>query len=610
MRILAPLVLALVAFPVHAQAVERRIEWRIENAYPFFMHAEDWERLRPRDEESFNTWASRLQAMSEARTNEGVPLWPSSNRTQWEEGDSRQRGGKSKGFRPGYLSSEVRVLAKIEAGDPAAHCRWMNAAAAIPCDKEVVFSLAPESDSRIAVELPDGQKLWADVRVDRKIVLALGDSFSSGEGNPDKPQRFCRRTKESEICAPYELRGKGANWFSKAVSRGIEKADWLDDQCNRSLYSYQNLVAMWYASRSRHQVTYFLPLACSGAEIRDGLLKAQSDPPGGPRPKTPAQIDAAENVLGCKDGACRYYPNLILLSVGGNDAYFASLLTAILTPKVGHSVLGSMGMSVIRTAGDMDEVAGNANHRLTDSREIPQEIDEMLRRFPRTLAAERTQLVVTGYPNLLRREDGSWCSLGCEPWDEYSGKDWRRPDFAKNPDLQCRSSINHALNHVDFLPLFLSTRDWEFRITGDPTHPARELEQEVLNKSVISILNASLKQAYLTSPTINSFDFIWVGPPPATDNHGVCAADNGAQQRAELDWPWARSDGTWLGQPPFQWNAYEKRARWFRTPNDVYRTQVSTVSPPQGAYHPTAEYHSALAGEIVLALEVPTAPSP
>ncbi|NCT72669.1 MAG: hypothetical protein GXC75_17135 [Xanthomonadaceae bacterium] len=606
---LASLVLALVTFSVDATVLEKRVEWRIENAYPFFMHVEDWERLKPKDEESFSSWSSRLQEGAESLTAKGESLWPSSDRTQWEEGDSRQRNGRKKGFRPDYLSSEVRVFARVEGGDPATDCRWPDAGVTLPCNKEVAFSVPPESDNTIAVELPDGRKLVIKVRVDRKIVLALGDSFSSGEGNPDKPQQFCRRTKDSESCVPYELRGKGADWFPKAVSRGIEKADWLDDQCNRSLYSYQNLVAMWHASRNYHQATYFLPLACSGAEIGDGLLRDQSYPPGGTRPRTHAQLDAAESVLGCRAGACKYYPNLILLSIGGNDAYFASLLTAILTPKVGRSVLGSMGMSVIRNASDMDEVAGNANHRLTDPHEIPQEIDEMLRRFKRSVAAQRPKLVVTGYPNLLRREDESWCSVGCEPGVEYSGNDWRRPDFVKNPDLQCRSSINHALNHVNFLPFFLSPRDWEFRVTGEPSDPALELEQEVLDKSVISILNGSLKQAYLKSSAINSFDFVWVNPPPATDSHGVCAVDNRVNQRAELDWPWAREDGTWLVQSPFQWNAYEKRARWFRTPNDVYRTQVSTVSPPQGAYHPTAEYHSALAEEIVIALEGPTTPS-
>jgi len=606
MKLLAAFALSLVVLSANGQVMAQSIEWRVANAYPFFRNVEDWDRLRPRDDESFNGWANRLQTEAEARTRDGRSLWPSSSQTQWEEGASVRRGDRKKGFRSDYMDSEVKVLARLSGSQPALNCIWRDARMSLPCDAEIELSVAPATDNRITVELPDGRELGTNIRVDRQIILALGDSFSSGEGNPDRPQRFCRRQRDGG-CAPYELRGKGVNWFPKAVRLGIEKAEWLDSQCNRSLYSYQNLVAMWHASRDRHTATYFVPLACSGAEIKDGLFKAQSDPPGGRRPETPAQLDAAAEALGCNSGACRFHPNLILLSIGGNDAYFASLLTAVLTPKAGHSALGSMGMSIIRGAGDMDEVAGNANHRLTNSREIPQEIDDMLRRFENVFAAKRPQLVVAGYPNLLRREDGNWCSIGCERETTYSGKDWKHPDFTKNPDLQCRSSINHSLNHVSFLPL-ISTRDWTFRITGDPAAPKRNLEQEVLDQSVISILNNSLKQAYLSSSVIGSFDFIWVDPPPGTDNHGVCAVANRYQQRSELDWPWVGVDGTWLGGSPFQWNAYEKRARWFRTPNDVYRTQVSAVSAPQGSYHPTAEYHSALAEVVVRALDRSTVP--
>ncbi len=604
MKTILVLALVLAATSPVPHAHGQDIQWRIVNPYPFFMDAGDWNRLKPAADDTFESWTSKLQAQAEARTRIGEPLWPASNRTQWNEGDAKARPAIAKGFRPGYLDARLELSVGLSGIAPNGDCKWHMPTETKPCSQSVSLAVLPETDTPIAVTLPDGQVIERTIRIDREFILALGDSFSSGEGNPDLPIRFCKK-QQNGSCAPYNLNGKGANWFPAAMRSGIQRADWLDDQCNRSLYSYQNLIAMWRASRDPHKAVYFVPLACSGAEIKDGLLKPQSDPPGGLLPKTPAQISLAKETFGCTSESCIHAPDIILLSIGGNDAYFAPLLTGTLTPQVGRSVFGSMGMSLIRGAKGMDDVAGNANFRLTNSREIPQEIRQMLESLKKGLAKKRPKLVVTGYPNLLRREDGQWCSLGCTRETPYSGSDWKNPDWIGNPDLSCRSSINHALNHVSFLPLGISTKDWTFRITGDPSDNAysKDFEQEVLNRDVIELLKPSLLNAYLNSPQLDAFDFLWVDPPAEISRHGVCSVENTPSPRSELEWPWSKSDGQWIGGlSPFEWNAYARRARWFRTPNDVYQTQVSKEIPPQGAFHPTAEYHAALAREVVRAM--------
>lgn len=606
MKPIRALLVVCVALLSVSNARAQEIQWHIANPYPFFKENGDWDRLKPRDGDTFERWTNTLQIAAEASTQAGTAHWPSSDKTQWDEGDFRSKPSRPKGFRLGYFDAALSVVVRLSGIVPGGECIWQTPREAKPCDEALSLAIQPETNTTVAVILPDGRRLEHVIRIEREIILAMGDSFSSGEGNPDRPTRFCRQG-QGDICAPYNLsKEEGTSWFAAATKLGIREADWLDNQCNRSLYSYQNLVAMWRASRDPHRAVYFVPLACSGAEIKDGIILAQSDPPGGKKPETLAQYKMAEKTLVCESGGCRYPPNIILLSIGGNDAYFAPLLIASLTPKKGYSILGSMGMSVVRRVGGMNGLPGSANHRLTRPAEIPQDISGMLGKFKNSLTARHPKLVVTGYPDLLHRENGEWCSLACTPETPYSGRDWKNPDWARRRDLQCRSSMNHALNHVPFLPTRRSTRDWQFRLTGDPSDNAysKEFEQEVLERSIIRVLNPSLEKAYLDSPFIGTVDFVWVNPPSEVSVHGICAVTNPSAPRAELEWPWAKANGQWLGGlSPFEWNAYARRPRWFRTPNDVYQTQISKIGGPQGAFHPTAEYHEAFAREVVDALE-------
>ncbi len=114
------------------------------------------------------------------------------------------------------------------------------------------------------------------------LIVSLGDSFASGEGSPD-----------------------------------VWPDGWQDDVCHRSARSGQALFAEELeASDDRTSVT-FLSFACSGAKISTGLLFPQSksdvivDP----------QIEAfAQQIYG------RSYVDALLVSAGGNDAGFSSVV--------------------------------------------------------------------------------------------------------------------------------------------------------------------------------------------------------------------------------------------------------------------------------------------
>jgi len=125
------------------------------------------------------------------------------------------------------------------------------------------------------------------------LILGLGDSLASGEGNPDKP--------------------------------GGTAAVWKDPQCDRSAISYQAQVALSLAKRDPKTSVTFVQLACSGAAISNygqpgagGLL----DPYTGinPGPLLPAQVDEAKRLIGGRE------VDAILLSAGVNDFEFGNVI--------------------------------------------------------------------------------------------------------------------------------------------------------------------------------------------------------------------------------------------------------------------------------------------
>ncbi|HMB48795.1 MAG TPA: hypothetical protein VKN63_11005, partial [Afifellaceae bacterium] len=151
--------------------------------------------------------------------------------------------------------------------------------------------LAPCSDPaavRLEVPYPGGVRLTVsrqggpelasqDIQVTDLIVVGKGDSFSSGEGNPDIPIRF----RDSDFPVGQanvepDDRTRPDRPFNPNFGVPWREADaaarWLDRRCHRSVYSYQVRTALQLAIADPHRSVTFLGLACSGAEVWDGLL--------------------------------------------------------------------------------------------------------------------------------------------------------------------------------------------------------------------------------------------------------------------------------------------------------------------------------------------------
>lgn len=149
-------------------------------------------------------------------------------------------------------------------------------------------------------EAPDGtlsRPVTRDVTVTDRLVVALGDSIASGEGNPDVSQKF-------------DL------GFNTAPAR------WQSRQCHRSERNAPMArVARELEAADRHSAITFVNLACSGAAIEgEGLLAPYAGIE--PGPQLAPQLDRLEALA-------RTRPiDAVVISAGANDIGFGDIVTA------------------------------------------------------------------------------------------------------------------------------------------------------------------------------------------------------------------------------------------------------------------------------------------
>ncbi len=229
----------------------------------------------------------------------------------------------------------------------------------LACSKPLTISRVPysqqaaQSGVSVTVKLPDGRALAdGDVVVEDLFIVALGDSFASGESNPDHPVQFSpsremvydpkllrddvatleegnkrgvekgglgmgfglassddqinpkvlpRRLMEDEIAERFNKLGSAA--FQAAFDKA--GAQWLSRDCHRSQYGYPFRVGIELALENRHRSVSFASFTCSGADVAAGLFmemdprEGSTEPGGG---KVRAQLDQLADLI-CRGGA-------------------------------------------------------------------------------------------------------------------------------------------------------------------------------------------------------------------------------------------------------------------------------------------------------------------
>ena len=584
-----------------------QIKWRVENPFRFFNDARDtnvhratYLALSPEERET--PILSSERALS-ARHPEG---WAATmfRKTCW----NRSRNAFECPDDKDYINPDTHAIVAELAGaaDPAVNCIWRvnlrgekatGRAQAItkPCAEPLTIDVPYPDGATLMVEIAGRPVAQADVTVRDLLIAGMGDSFASGEGNPDGPVRFSRERTAAYGGSGKDLLGYPArvgSWKTIGDKAFIEEnARWLDQACHRSLYSFELRAALQLALEDPHRAVTYVGVACSGAEVTAGLFLRYKGNEWVPNPPLVSQISAvAQAQCGQTDAPAQDLPeayhmqgaikdlqgglvlrkcaiekarkiDLLLISIGGNDIGFSRLLAnAVLAEK---SLLKKLG-------GWFGEVEGQveASRALDVVDQRYKSLNRALHNILHLPWDEADRVILTAYPPLALLGDGSaTCPDGTAGMDVLA-------DF--------RLSEKRA---------------------KDGTWVADKLQR---------VMSTSAKAYGWTFADAHRQAFV---------GRGICAGytDNAFSIADDLRLPRMVSD-KWVPYNPADYRAYASRQRWFRTPNDAFMTgnfhvsgtmlqkalkleslswfQLLLASTYSGAFHPTAEGHAAIADSV------------
>lgn len=186
---------------------------------------------------------------------------------------------------------------------------------------------------------------------DDPLIVSIGDSVASGEGNPDRRGRFG------------------------------EQPVWHSPRCHRSLISGHGRAALAIERDDPDTDVGFVALACSGATVWEGLL--------GEYRGQAAQVTRVNEL------AKRRVPDAVLLSVGANDSLFAPLVSFCLARRNCET----------RRFGDHLTLAAAVEERLASLPGRYAAVDDALAK-----EIERDRVLIVEYFDPTRA-DGEFCRM-------------------------------------------------------------------------------------------------------------------------------------------------------------------------------------------------------
>jgi len=492
----------------------------------------------------------------------------------------------------------MRLTGQIPVG---ATCAWtLDDGEATPqqstldCAEPVNFRARYGRPTTASVEVSSGpdapQRIATEIMVRDIFIAGLGDSIGSGEGNPDRPiglsdDGFCFRsylgTAGGQYYRPSRAGYKGGRACEAPDSLQVwqrQSALWFNSACHRSLYSYQTRTALALAVQYPHIAVTYLPLACTGATIADGLFGSQGArecPPTKSAASCKGTVNAQlAELRDALTAAKRRQPDrtldLVLLSIGANDINFSGLVADVIVDTATERVL-------FRRTGVMGSVEDS---RAALARDLPQGFGK-LREALKPLVGDLQRVVYVSYALAY----GAPCPGGRAGFDIH-------PSF--NAEPQRLANVSGYVQN-EFLP---------------------QLKALALCQSGI----------LCRDPAGDRMTFV--------DAHQTAFADHGFCARAQSDPEFDRecfsvkgesfdpdivtaaSQPMICGRSAGEYRAYLPRARWIRDANDSYFAAMtypqglpSSQQPSDihdatwgvlsavygGAVHPSAEGHAAMA---------------
>jgi hypothetical protein len=499
---------------------------------------------------------------------------------------------------------------------------------------------AAGSGVSVSVRLPDGRAFEEpNVVVQDLFLVGLGDSFASGESNPDRPVSFSGsremvydplNAREEELAArpsdpsKFGVASAPDRFDPKSLpKRRLEDeererifrptspefknafrqrgARWVSADCHRSQYGYPFRVGLQLALENRHRAVTLVSLTCSGAEIAAGLFLDMDAREDGPTVR--AQLDQLGDLV-CSGGAAArtrsaayalpvFTPGSIQVSLQQVTKSWCPperrkrpidlVLMSIGGNDIGFGAMAAYAMT--ETAGDIAPIAGWIGHQIRFgppvARVYLESLDERMRALRDALrdgfGVEPSRVVQTAYEPIQFDESGALC--GGNP---TLGLD-------VHPTLKLgRARLQET---ADFL------RDFLARL-------------ECISGRRRADCPAGLATGAGTGFTLVTEHL------PAFARRGVCARD---PRRPEIDGAQmamprkSRVSDEFKPYSPAHYLPYAPRWRLFRTPNDAFLTanvhregispfdllQPAYAALYSGAVHPTAEAHAIVADHVM-----------
>jgi hypothetical protein len=495
----------------------------------------------------------------------------------------------------------VRLTGAVPVG---AVCAWSfddgdgPQASTFDCAEPVNLRVRYGKQTVATVDVSSGsdptQRIQAEIEVRDIFIAGLGDSIASGEGNPDRAlaladEGFCFRsylgTAGTQYYRPSRAGFKGgraceapdtlANWQRYS-------ALWFNAACHRSLYSYQSRTALALAVRYPHIAVTYLPLACTGASITDGLLgsqRARECPPG---KSGSCQVSVSAQVAELREAltaAQKRQPDrrldLVLLSIGANDVYFSGLVADVIVDTATERALFTRSGVMASVDDSRDALA----------RELPKNFVKLREALRPLLGGDLSHVVYVSYANPALADGGVPCRGGRAGFDIH-------PAFNADPQRLARVS---TYVDTEFLP--------QLKGLATCTRGALCRDPESDRMTFVDTHQAAFADHGFCAHG---------GSDPEFDR--ACFAENG--KSFDPDLVTGSSQPMLCGRGASEYRAYLPRARWIRDANDSYFAAMTypqglpAASQPAdihdatwgvlsavygGAVHPSAEGHAAMA---------------
>jgi hypothetical protein len=387
--------------------------------------------------------------------------------------------------------------------------------------------------------------------------------------------------------------------FEKAFNAANPR--WLSPDCHRSQYGYPFRVGLQMAMEDPHRSVTLVSLACTGAEITEGLFLEKKSREGAGNPMVRSQLDQLADLIcrspqgrtqrmtynlptyasgsvqvsntpvskaWCAPSERKRPIDTLLLSIGGNDVGFSPLMVYAMT----------------ETAGDLAPIASLLGKQIRFSPQVSraymEQLDERMVALRDALrdgfGVQPANVLQTAYEPIQFDETGAMC--GAQP------------------------------------------------TLGLDVHKKLALSRERLGETVSFLNDFFARTACITNARSGSCPALATGAGTGfrliTDHQseftkrGLCARD---PKRPQADGEAMAMPRRWLGKEEFTpyspaaYLPYASRWRLFRTPNDAFLTanvhatgftQFDILQPVyaamySGAVHPTAEGHAIVADHVV-----------